>query len=410
MPFGIALSSACARRNRDQKEVASENPFALHGVKENCISCDSDALSETSSEKECMGKDSERSPDRSPSGTTTCSLGLDPADAPVSPTDQRLRAHDLSGNGHRAREWTGTTALYVRGEGPVEAIRRVQKTWCDEHPEQLLKWSFPTKRRDCIRVSFRAIEKMEACASTEFRAAFVELVGRCPLIVTRSLGYLYLNYLQPHHKQLVAKGRHLLMLKVYEGKAETNVWFIPVHEVRTLHLQQAEVMKGGVSLNDVQLVETYAIESTLAVHCETFARDSDGKGGLQRGNQYGECTWIGGMAIHMIFEKTNERIMEKSFEFSAVPDAELARLCEKGAKVREKRARKKQSQKAKKAESAAVQAEEEKIVRDQIESAASLQRKAGLLKPHASLNALFQSGPMQVPTDEDTTTSEDDDD
>lgn len=310
----------------------------------------------------------------------------------------RLRACDLQGHNHRAHEWRRSCENPAATQGPIEVVRRVQRTWAQDHPEQLLKWSFPTKRRDCFHISFRAIERMETCAPAEFKLAFTELVGRCPPIIQRTLSYLYLNYLHPHHNSIPAQGRHLLMLKVYESKSEAHIWFVPVQEVHLLHKQAAEVMRNGVSLNDVQLVETYVVESTLAVHCETFTR------GGQRGNDYGECTWIGGVTLHIILEEEDERL-EKSLEFSGVPETKFAEMTEKGAKMREKRARKKANQRARRAEVAANEAAEERQRKEQTEAAENLQRKEGLVKPHESLRGflvepheslrgLLESGPL----------------
>mmetsp|Transcript_54215 Transcript_54215/g.100188 ORF Transcript_54215/g.100188 Transcript_54215/m.100188 type:complete len:440 (-) Transcript_54215:171-1490(-) len=310
----------------------------------------------------------------------------------VEEVGKRVLAQDLQGQAHRAREWKGRTACYFGGDGPIEVVRKEQRSWVENNPDQVLKWTFPTKRRDCLRISFRSIEKMESITSSEFRSAFVELIRGYPATVVRSISYLYLNYLQPHHKRIQAQGRHLLMLKVYESKNEVHFWHIPLKEVRELHVQSAEAMRGGVSLNDVQLVETYAVESTFALHAETFARNirSNRESG-HHGNLYGECTWVGGMAIHLVTEDEDDPVLNKSRQFAAVPDEELAELTEKRAKIREKRARKKANQKAKKADAAAAQAAEEQLAREQLQAAAASERKVGLLQPHESLSRLLKS-------------------
>mmetsp|Transcript_44655 Transcript_44655/g.103143 ORF Transcript_44655/g.103143 Transcript_44655/m.103143 type:complete len:415 (+) Transcript_44655:139-1383(+) len=310
----------------------------------------------------------------------------------VEEVGKRVLAQDLQGQAHRAREWKGRTACYFGGDGPIEVVRKEQRSWVENNPDQVLKWTFPTKRRDCLRINFPSIEKMESITSPEFRSAFVELIRGYPATVVRSISYLYLNYLQPHHKRIQAQGRHLLMLKVYESKNEVHFWHIPLKEVRELHVQSAEAMRGGVSLNDVQLVETYAVESTFALHAETFARNirSSRESG-HHGNLYGECTWVGGMAIHLVTEDEDDPVLNKSRQFAAVPDEELAELTEKRARIREKRARKKANQKAKKADAAAVQAAEEQLAREQLLAAAASERKVGLLQPHESLSRLLKS-------------------
>merc|ERR1719436_1010371 len=150
------------------------------------------------------------------------------------------------------------------------------------------------------------------------------------------------------------------MIKVYESKFEASCWHIPLKEVRDLHRQAAEAMVGGVSLNDVQLVETYAVENSFALHTETFACPA----GNDRGNMYGKCTWVGGMALHLITEDDHSPMPDKSQEFAMVPDEDLAELAERQAKLREKRQRKKASQKMKKAELAAAQAADDALAKE----------------------------------------------
>mmetsp|Transcript_35349 Transcript_35349/g.62688 ORF Transcript_35349/g.62688 Transcript_35349/m.62688 type:complete len:121 (+) Transcript_35349:2-364(+) len=112
----------------------------------------------------------------------------------------------------------------------------------------------------------------------------------------------------------------------------------------------------------------------------------------------------------MIFEDTDDRAMEKSFEFSAVPECELAELTEQGVKKREKRARKKANQKARKAEAAAEQALQDRMKEEQRQAEAAIQRKEALIKPHEALGDLFRSGALQSPIDGECSTSDNDSD
>mmetsp|Transcript_89245 Transcript_89245/g.288459 ORF Transcript_89245/g.288459 Transcript_89245/m.288459 type:complete len:451 (-) Transcript_89245:79-1431(-) len=332
-------------------------------------------------EKKRKEKDKEKEKGNGSRLTTTAGSGYY-----IYSVEKRVQATDVQGGqGHRAREWRGAVA-YDGDRGPIEVVRQMQKRWAQEHPEQLLKWAFPTKRRDCLRISLRSIEKMEGLTTNSFRAAFGELAHGCPPSVLRTMVYLYLNYLQPHHRRIQAQGRHLLMIKVYESKSEASCWHIPLREVRDLHRQAAEAMIGGVSLNDVQLVETYAVENSFALHTETFACPSGG----DRGNMYGKCTWVGGMALHLITEDDHSPLPDKSQEFAMVPDEDLAELAERQAKLRDKRARKKASQKQKKAEVQASQAAEAQLVKEQEQTEAAAKRREGLLQPHASLSRFFE--------------------
>merc|ERR1711988_19927 len=108
-------------------------------------------------------------------------------------------------------------------------------------------------------------------------------------------------------------------------------------------------MSGGMSLNDVQLVQTYVTENTLALHVETFEK------GMGRGNLYGTRTWVGGMALHLITD-TSSPAADKSQEFAMMPGEAMADLAEKKRNLREKKQRKKAEQRMKKEEEAATHA------------------------------------------------------
>merc|ERR1719198_2675510 len=115
----------------------------------------------------------------------------------------------------------------------------------------------------------------------------------------------------------------------------------------------------GVSLNDVQLVQTYVVENTLALHVETFESDP-----IRRGNAYGMRTWVGGMAIHMITEETEGPAVERSQEFAMMPTDQRGDFTEKRGKIREKRERKKAKEKQKQEEEAAAIAEKIKLEKE----------------------------------------------
>eukprot|EP00930_Biecheleria_cincta_P063909 TRINITY_DN49451_c0_g1_i1.p1 TRINITY_DN49451_c0_g1~~TRINITY_DN49451_c0_g1_i1.p1 ORF type:complete len:304 (-),score=54.78 TRINITY_DN49451_c0_g1_i1:27-938(-) len=300
-----------------------------------------------------------------------------------------MLAHDAAGQSHRANKWGTSTEMPASVDG-LDMIRQHQRTWIAQHPEMLLKWSFPTKRRDAIRVTFRAMEKMEACVPAELRQTFNYLVSDCEFSVQRVLFYLYFTYLYPCRTNISAKGRHLLMVKVYESKAEAYVWFIPIDEVHAAHKQTREVMNSGISLNDVQLVETYIVESTLAVHYETFARVG-GKGRAGKGNDFGECTSIGGVAFHLVLD-AEDKFLEKSTDYSFMSEKDFAEMTEKSEKMREKRLRKKANQKAKKEEQAAADAAAEKLAEEKKQQEERMKREESLVKPHASLMTLLESG------------------
>jgi len=312
----------------------------------------------------------------------------------VSPTMKGIRAKDAQGKSHRGQEWTGSRCFVGEGS-PICVVREGQKQWLANHSDQTLKWAYPTKQRECLRVAFRAAEKTESLLSTEFRMAFGELVHSYPPTVVRIICHLYLNYWHPHNKRIQAQGRHLIMLKVYEGKNEAHCWHMPLKEVVELHRTSADSMSGGVSLNDVQLVQTYVVENTLALHVETFESDP-----IRRGNSYGTRTWVGGMAIHMITEETEGPAVERSQEFAMMPTEQRGDFTEKRGKIRERRERKKANEQKKKEEESIAKEERTKQEREEQEAARALQRKDNLKKPHESLTRMLKSGNITLNDDD----------
>lgn len=312
----------------------------------------------------------------------------------VSASMRGIRAKDAQGKSHRGQEWTGSRCFVGEGS-PICVVREGQKQWLSNHSDQTLKWAYPTKQRECLRVQFRAAEKTESLLSTEFRMAFGELVHSYPPTVVRIICHLYLNYWHPHHKRIQAQGRHLIVLKVYEGKYEAHCWHMPLKEVVELHRSSADSMSGGVSLNDVQLVQTYVVENTLALHVETFESDP-----IRRGNSYGTRTWVGGMAIHMITEETEGSAVERSQEFAMMPTEQRGDFTEKRGKIRERRERKKATQQQKKEEEAAAKIEEEAGKKRDQEAALASQRKDALKKPHESLTRMLKAGNMPLNDDD----------
>ena len=291
---------------------------------------------------------------------------------------------------HRACSWKDPLH---HSNAPIRVLRATQSTWAEDHPEHMIKWRFPTMRRDCIKISFRSIEKIERCCSPEYHTAINTVLSGFPHSVVRVVSSLGLNYLHPHHKLISQQGRHLLMVKVYEAKREAHCWFIPLNEVLASHAQTSEALKTGISLNDVQLVQTYDVANVFALHAETFVC-SNAAGG--HANTYGECNWIGGMAFHAAAH--SEEAFEKAQAFALVPDEEMEGLAAKHAQNREKKARKKANQKAKKEQEAAAAAAEARRIKQEEEAQAAAERKAGKLQVHESLVEALAKGRLLAPT------------
>jgi hypothetical protein len=188
------------------------------------------------------------------------------------------------------------------------------------------------------------------------------------------------------------------MLKVYEGKREAHCWMIPLKEVIELHKSSAETMSGGISLNDVQLVQTYIVEDTFAFHIETFDPDP-----RRERNLYGRCTWVGGMVLHRIEEDEHESPQRsKAQEFAMLADEEMAQLTERRGKTRERRARKKAEVKTKKEEEAQELQKQQKLAKEQEEAEAAVKRREALVRPHASLSRLLKGADEQEEEEEDS--------
>ena len=100
----------------------------------------------------------------------------------------------------------------------------------------------------------------------------------------------------------------LTVLKCYMSKGEAHVWFMPLDKVQECHAALSDAMRQGISHNDLQLVQSYPVRSSLAVHAETWEmrggdnrsarRQAGGRSAAAKGSSYGEITWVGGSAIH----------------------------------------------------------------------------------------------------------------
>ena len=254
----------------------------------------------------------------------------------------------------------------------------------ENHPQPnlLLKKVFPTTRREALRVAFSAMSRCEKVTSPEYRAAIERVLGRFPEAVRRTISHLFLNYLSPYQKMIQQQGRNLFMIKAYLGRAESHCWFIPLDDVAALHSASSEMLRQGISYNDLALVQTYSVVSVLAVHAETW--DSRPGQGVQ---SYGECTWIGGMAFHYAM---GDEVRQASLDFAMVPTEKMPEIAAKNAKAREKRARQKANKAAKRVEAETLKRAEEESARE----AEDKSRRAGLIKVHESLAEALARGSL----------------
>jgi len=300
---------------------------------------------------------------------------------PNAPPVQPLSPLDDPDHMHRQHTWNGRSD---DDHDQMHILRKTQELWMECHPAPnlLLKKAFPTTRREALRVPYSAMSRCEKVTSPEYRAAIERVLGRFPEAVRRTISHLFLNYLTPYQKMIQQQGRNLFVIKAYHGRQESHCWFIPLDEVAALHSASSEMLRQGISYNDLALVQTYSVLSVLAVHAETW----DARPG-QGAQSYGECTWIGGMAFHYAM---GEDVRQASLDFAMVPTERMPEIAAKNAKARETRAK----QKAKKAEQKLEEQTLKKAEEVSAREAEDKTRRAGLIKVHESLAEALARGSL----------------
>ena len=283
---------------------------------------------------------------------------------------------------HRRMDWADRSEDDYAN---MDVLRGAQQQWTNNHPDpkMMLPRTFPTTRREALKVSFRQIDKFERLLEPPYMAAIARVLGSFPDSVRRTLNFLFLNYLAPNTKLIQQQGRHLFVMKCYRAREESICWFIPLAEVTNMHAAAAESLRQGISYNDLALTQTYSVNSVLAVHAETWEPR-----GAASHNNYGDCTWIGGMAFH--YAMGDEALREESVAFANVSTAKMPELAAKIARNKEKKARQKANRKAR----AAEEGERKKEVDDAAAAVAETSRRAGLVQVHSSLAEALAKGTL----------------
>ena len=106
-------------------------------------------------------------------------------------------------------------------------------------------------------------------------------------------------------------------------------------------------------------------------------------------NNYGDCTWIGGMAFH--YALCDDQLLEESTAFANVPAEDMPELAAKKEAKKEKKARQKANKKAKEQEEVARLKSEEQAAAAEAEST----RRAGLVQVHESLAQALAKGTLR---------------
>ena len=303
-----------------------------------------------------------------------------PGSAKTPQQQHRMHEWGRDGDKRRLHDWAARSPSDF---AKMEGLKTTQELFATAHPEPKLqlKREFPTGRRDALKITFRMMARSEGVVSQDYTEAISRVLGSFPDPIRRTLDYVFLHYLSPYQQMVIAQGRHLFMIKCYEAKEESVCWFIPLKEVETLHSAASESLRQGISYNDLALVQTYAVNSVLAVHAETW----DVKAGSSSRNGFGECTWIGGMAFHYGMD---DQAREESRLFAEVPTAEMPELAAKIAKAKEKKARQKANKKARAKEEDERRKEEEKEAAKEEEQT----RRAGKIQVHESLVEALAKG------------------
>ena len=308
-----------------------------------------------------------------------------PAAAAVSPGKDALSSPGKDALSHRLHEWADRTSDDYAN---MDILRGTQQAWANNHPEPklLLPKVFPTSRREALKVPYGKIAKFEKLLTPGYAAAIGRVLGSFPDPVRRTLNYLLLNYLTPYYNLVTQQGRHLFVIKCYRAREEAIGWFIPLAEVTRLHAASSEVLRQGISYNDLALTQTYSVQSVLAVHAETWEPHGRAPTGS---NNYGDCTWIGGMAFH--YALCDDQLLEESTAFANVPAEDMPELAAKKEAKKEKKARQKANKKAKEQEEVARLKSEEQAAAAEAEST----RRAGLVQVHESLAQALAKGTLR---------------
>lgn len=235
---------------------------------------------------------------------------------------------------HRERPWRET----LPGER-VSVLWSTQHEWAANHPQPalLLKRHFPTTRSDAIKIKFGALTRFEKVVPKDFRETFEHALQYFPNAVTRTLSYFLLNYLAHYRDLIVQNGRTLCVVKCYISKEESHIWFMPLEKVKECLNAQSDSLRQGISHNDLQLVQSYPVRTSLAIHAETWqsaARGTPrGRGGAS--SSYGEITWVGGNAMHYATDD-GATANEQSEDFARLSVAEVEKLSARKEAIRQR--------------------------------------------------------------------------
>lgn len=234
---------------------------------------------------------------------------------------------------HRESPWLANDPAAT---GLMGMLTEMQKEWVTNHPQSslILKQSFPTTRSDALKIKFSALDRFYKLLTPEGRSAFEHMNDRFPMMVTRTVAYLLLNYVAQYRGFFVQQGRHLCVIKCYMGRNESHVWFMPLDKVKECLDAQSDSLRQGISHNDLQLVQTYPVRSTLAIHAETWQVRSGGGGRRGGGSSFGEISWIGGNALHYATEDSEAR--EASQAFAQMSIEEISKLSTRKQRIRER--------------------------------------------------------------------------
>ena len=236
---------------------------------------------------------------------------------------------------HREHSWLKNDPTSA---GLMVILEQMQEEWVSSHPQSslILKKVFPTTRSEALKIKFSALDRFYKLVPPEGRNAFEIMNDRCPMVITKSVAYLLLNYVAHYRQFLVQHGRHLCVIKCYVGREETHIWFMPLDKVKECLEAQSESLRQGISHNDLQLVQSYPVRSTLAIHTETWeVRSSNGGGGRRGGgSNFGEISWIGGSALHYAAEDGEARDASQAFAHMSVE--EVTALSKRKQRLRER--------------------------------------------------------------------------
>jgi len=223
----------------------------------------------------------------------------------------------------------------------LSAPNRTLIELADENPALDIDWraartfSFPTSRKSALLVPWAASEQ----CSGQFLKNMGAQACSMPLETLGITEFIHQKYCVPHAKAISDRGRHLLCIKLYGAKYQAMFYFMPREMVHTQYGSVAKCREKELE-NYPNLVDSYPLDSAIAVHVEMFA---------QQGGTAQRRIYVGGFCLHQP-DWSNPISVERHIDFANCSEIELDQMAKKREKARLKRAKQRCKKKEHKSE------------------------------------------------------------